>query len=390
LVEYDSGFDISGDVVAGPLEGIRIIEMAGVGPGPFAGMMLADHGAEVIRIDRPDVQLRYPEILARSRKSIVVDLKQAEGVALIRRLARSAHGLFEGLRPGVMERLGLGPEVLLADNPALIYGRMTGWGQEGPLAPRAGHDINYIALSGALHASGRAGAPPTPPMNLVGDFGGGGMMMAFGMVAALLNARLNGRGQVIDCAMVDGASLLMSATYAYRARGVWRDERGTNLLDSGAHFYDCYETADGRHVAIGSIEPQFYAKLRAKLGIVADPEFDAQRDPKQWPRLKEKLAAVFRQKTLADWTELFEGSDACFSPVLTMAEAPLHEHNVFRGTFVDVHGAVQPAPAPRFSATPSAPPGPEPQRGNDTDAVLRDLGCTADEVEVLRHAGIIS
>jgi alpha-methylacyl-CoA racemase len=363
--------------------------MAGVGPAPFAGMMLADHGAEVIRIDRPDVSLRHPEILARSRKSVVVDLKQAQGVALVRRLACSAHGLFEGLRPGVMERLGLGPEVLLGDNPALVYGRMTGWGQQGPLAPRAGHDINYIALSGALHASGRAGAPPTPPINLVGDFGGGGMMMAFGMVAALLNARNTGRGQVIDCAMVDGASLLMSATYAYRARGVWSDERGTNLLDSGAHFYDCYETADGRHVAIGSIEPQFYGELRVKLGTADDPEFDAQHDKEQWPRLKEKIAAIFRQRTLEDWCAIFEGSDACFSPVLTMAEAPLHQHNVVRGTFADAHGTVQPTPAPRFSVTPSAPPGPEPRRGNDTDAVLRDLGCGADEIAELRTTGVV-
>jgi len=363
--------------------------MAGVGPGPFAGMMLADHGAEVIRIDRPGVPLRHPEILARSRKSIVVDLKQAEGIALVRRLAASAHGLFEGLRPGVMERLGLGPDVLLGDNPALVYGRMTGWGQDGPLAPRAGHDINYIALSGALHAIGRAGGPPTPPINLVGDFGGGGMLMAFGMVAALLNARITGRGQVIDCAMVDGAALQMSATYAYRARGVWSDDRGTNLLDGGAHFYDCYETADGRHVAVGSIEPQFYAELRAKLGFADDPDFDPQRDAGRWPRLKDKMAALFRQRTLDQWCALFEGSDACFSPVLSMAEAPQHPHNIARGTFSEAHGTVQPAPAPRFSATPSAAPGREPRQGEDTDTVLRDLGCSPDETAGLRAAGVV-
>jgi alpha-methylacyl-CoA racemase len=353
-------------------------------------MMLADHGAEVIRIDRPGVPLRHPEILARSRKSIVVDLKQADGIALVRRLARSAHGLIEGLRPGVMERLGLGPDVMLGEHPALVYGRMTGWGQQGPLAPRAGHDINYIALSGALHANGRVGAPPTPPINLVGDFGGGGMMMAFGMTAALLNARTTGLGQVVDCAMVDGVSLLMSATYAYRARGVWNDERGTNLLDSGAHFYDCYETADGRHVAVGSIEPQFYNELRVKLGIADDPDFDTQRDAERWPRLKDKLAAIFLQKPLEDWCAIFEGSDACFSPVLTMAEAPLHPHNIARGTFADAHGTVQPAPAPRFSGTPSAPPGLEPQGGSDTDAVLRDLGCVPDEISELRTSGVVS
>lgn len=375
--------------MAGPLDGIRIIEMAGVGPGPFAGMMLADHGAEVIRVDRPDVLLRHPEILARSRRSIVIDLKRPQGIAMVRRLARSADGLFEGFRPGAMERLGLGPDVLLGDNPALVYGRMTGWGQDGPLAPRAGHDINYIALSGALHASGRVGAPPTPPINLVGDFGGGGMMMAFGMVAALLNARTTGRGQVVDCAMVDGASLLMTATYAYKARGVWNDERGTNLLDSGAHFYDCYETADGRYVAIGSIEPQFYAELRAKLGLAEDAEFDAQRDAARWPRLKAKIAAIFLQKTIDEWCAMFEGSDACFAPVLTLSEAPQHPHNIARGTFAEAHGTVQPAPAPRFSATPSLPPGAEPQRGDDTDAVLRDLGCPADEIADLRAAGVV-
>jgi alpha-methylacyl-CoA racemase len=288
-----------------------------------------------------------------------------------------------------MERLGLGPDVLLGDNPALVYGRMTGWGQQGPLARRAGHDINYIALSGALHANGRAGGPPTPPINLVGDFGGGGMMMAFGMVAALLSARNTGLGQVVDCAMVDGASLLMSATYAYRARGVWSDERGTNLLDSGAHFYDCYETADGRHVAVGSIEPQFYGELRAKLGIADDPDFDNQRDAERWPRLKERMGAIFLQKTLDEWCAIFEGSDACFSPVLTMAEAPVHPHNIARGTFADAHGTVQPAPAPRFSVTPSAPPGPEPVRGKDTDTVLRDLGCAAGEIAEMRAKGVI-
>ncbi|MFQ3666326.1 MAG: CaiB/BaiF CoA-transferase family protein, partial [Sphingomonadaceae bacterium] len=288
--------------MAGPLAGIRIIEMAGIGPGPFCGMMLADHGAEVIRVERPGNQAPEP-VLGRSRRSIIVNLKSPEGVSVVRALAKSAHGFFEGLRPGVMERLGLGPEVLLADNPKLVYGRMTGWGQTGPYAQAAGHDINYIALAGALHAYGRAGEKPTPPINMVGDFGGGGMLLAFSMTAAILNAERTGRGQVIDCAMTEGAAVLMGMIWGFRGLGVWEDRRGVNLLDTGAHFYDSYACADGKFIAIGSIEPQFYAELRRLTGLDSDPDFDPQMDRSAWPKLKEKLAALFASKPRDHWCQ---------------------------------------------------------------------------------------
>ncbi len=340
----------------GTLAGIRIVEFAGIGPAPFAGMMLADHGAEVIRIERPGSVIDRSDILARSRRLVELDLKSAEGVEQARELCRNADGVMEGFRPGVLERLGLGPEILLADNPKLVIGRMTGWGQEGPLAPAAGHDINYIALTGALNAYGRKGEKPTPPINMVGDFGGGGMMLAFGMLAGLLHVRNGGDGQVIDCAMIDGASLLMSMIWGFRAQGIWQDERGTNYLDTGAYFYDSYETADGKYVAIGSIEPQFYATLREKLGIANDPDFDPQNDRAGWDRLREKLAAIFRTKTRAQWCDLLEGSDACFAPVLDYDEAPRHPHIAGRNGFVTVDGVIQPAPAPRFSRTPAIMP----------------------------------
>ncbi|MEO1044274.1 MAG: CaiB/BaiF CoA-transferase family protein [Pseudomonadota bacterium] len=339
----------------GVLDGVTIIEMAGIGPGPFAAMMLADHGARVIRVERPGApQMR--DILNRSREIVTADLKSGEGVAKVRELACDADGLIEGFRPGVMERLGLGPDILHSNNPALVYGRMTGWGQTGPYAPFAGHDINYIALSGALHGYGRAGQKPTPPINAVGDFGGGGMMMAFGMVAGILSARQTGKGQVIDCAMTDGSAILSAMTYTFLANGQWRDERGVNLLDTGAHFYDSYETADGKYVSIGAIEAQFYAELRARAGLAEDADFDPQMNPAEWPKLKEKLATIFKSKTRDEWCELLEHSDACFAPVLSLTEAPDHPHNAARQTYIAVDGMVQPAPAPRFSETPAPKP----------------------------------
>jgi alpha-methylacyl-CoA racemase len=314
-------------------------------------MMLADHGAEVIRVERPGQRLDARDPLLRSRRMVAHDLKSDAGRAAVLALLRDADGLIEGFRPGVLERLGLGPEVLLAENPKLVIGRMTGWGQTGPYSHAAGHDINYIALAGALHAYGRAGDKPTPPINMVGDFGGGGMMLAFGMVSALLHAVRTGEGQVIDCAMTDGAAALMAMIWGFRANGIWRDERGVNLLDTGAHMYDTYETADGKWISIGSLEPQFYAELRARAGLADDPDFDAQMDSRQWPALKAKLTALFSTRTRDDWCALMEMTDVCFAPVLSMAEAPHHPHNVARGTFIEVDGVMQPAPAPRYSRT---------------------------------------
>ncbi|WP_324262422.1 CaiB/BaiF CoA-transferase family protein [Altererythrobacter sp. H2] len=382
--------------MSGPLSGIRIVEFAGIGPGPFCGMMLADHGAEVIRIDRASGSrggsqpVTSKDVLARGRKSVAINLKTAEGVALARKLAASADGVIEGFRPGVMERLGLGPEELLKDNPKLVYGRMTGWGQTGPYAPYAGHDINYIALAGALAHFGRAGGKPTPPINMVGDFGGGGMMLAFGMVNALLNVARGGEGQVIDCAMTDGTAVLMSMMHGMKNVGVWSEELGVNLLDTGAHFYDTYETADGKFVSIGSIEPQFYAELRRLAGLEEDNAFDAQHDRSQWGALKDKLTALFKSKTRAEWDALMEHTDVCYAPVLTMSEAAAHPHNVARGTFIEVAGDLQPAPAPRYSATQTAVPAAAPMPGNDTDAILAALGLSDDDRTALRDAGTIA
>ncbi|MET3473451.1 alpha-methylacyl-CoA racemase [Novosphingobium sp. 1529] len=337
--------------MAGPLSGIRIVEIAGLGPGPFAGMMLADHGAEVIRIERPGARVDLKDPLLRSRRIISLDLKSARGLAALRDEVRRADGLIEGFRPGVMERLGAGPDVLLADNPRLIYGRVTGWGQTGPLAQAAGHDINYIALSGTLHTIGRAGERPVPPLNLVGDFGGGGMMLAFAMVSALLAVRAGGSGQVIDCAMTDGAALLNAMMYGMLDAGDWQDRRGVNLIDGGAHFYDTYECADGAYIAVGAIEPQFYAELRRRIGLDQDAALDDQLGKAGWPAMREILAALFRSQPRAHWCSLLEGTDACFAPVVSMGEAPLHPHNAARGTFVTVCGVVQPGPAPRYSTT---------------------------------------
>ncbi len=375
--------------MSGVLTGVRIIEIAGIGPGPFCGMMLADHGAEVIRVDRIGGDPLSANPLARSRKSIAVDIRKPEGAEIVRKLAKTADGLFEGNRPGVMERLGLGPDVLLNENPKLIYGRMTGWGQTGPLANSAGHDINYIAVAGALHGCGFADGPPAPPVNYLGDFGGGGMLLAFGMVAGILGVRNGGKGQVIDCAMTDGSALLTTMIWGFLSGGAWRDERGVNLIDTGAHFYNVYETRDGKWISIGAIEPQFYALLRAKLGLDASPQFDGQMNPKRWNELKEELAAIFKTKTRDEWTALLEGTDACYGPVLGFREAALHPHNVARETFVEVGGVTQPAPAPRFSAAAERAPAPPPKTGADSETILKSLGYDSGAIGRLRAAGVV-
>jgi alpha-methylacyl-CoA racemase len=367
----------------GPLQGIKIIEIAGIGPGPFCAMMLADMGADVIRVDRKgNPGMGKMDLLNRSRRSIAMDLKKPEAVELILKLVEKADGIMEGFRPGVMEKLGLGPDVCLKRNPKIVYGRITGWGQDGPLAMAAGHDINYISIAGVLHAIGHAGGKPVPPMNLVGDFGGGGMLLAFGMVCGILETMKSGKGQVVDAAMVDGAAVLMTMMWGLKALGMWKDQRGVNLLDTGAHFYDTYETSDGKFISIGSIEAQFYALL-LKLGKIHDPDFQNQQDRSKWPELKEKIAAIFKTKTRDEWCGILEGSDACFAPVLSMEEALKHPHNVARSTFIDVDGVVQPAPAPRFSRTAAeiscAPPLP----GNHNEAALSDWGISKDEVRTL-------
>ncbi|MES2900399.1 MAG: CaiB/BaiF CoA-transferase family protein [Pseudomonadota bacterium] len=383
--------------MTGPLAGIRVIEMVGLGPCPFAAMMLADMGAEVIRIDRkaaPGAANPFPilgtkfDVMARGRRSLAVDLKQSAGRALVLDLISKADVLLEGFRPGVMERLGLGPSECQARYPALVYGRVTGWGQHGPLAQSAGHDINYVALSGMLHAMGRADTPPAPPLNLVGDFGGGAMMLAFGVVCAVLEARSSGQGQVVDAAMTDGSALLGAMMYGMRAFGQWSDQRQANLLDGGAHFYDTYACADGKFVSIGAIEPQFYAQLLELAGI-DDPAFDRQMDARHWPTLSDKFAAVFRTRTRDQWCALMEGSDACFAPVLDMAEAPAHPHNAARATFLERDGVVQPAPAPRFSRTapelgiaPAAP-------GQHSAQVLADWGVDDIHIAALQAQRII-
>ena len=346
--------------MAGVLQGVTVIELAGIGPGPFCGMMLADHGARVIRVERPAKPGRFGDggnrdILNRNRERIELDLKSPADIERLKELAKTADALIEGNRPGVLERLGIGPDVLLAINPKLVIGRMTGWGQDGPMAPLAGHDINYIALSGALHTDGRKGERPIFPTNAVGDFGGGGMMLAFGVVSAILHARSGGPGQVVDCAMVDGAAILSAMTYTFFGNGQWRDERGVNMLDSGTHFYDTYETGDGKWISLGSIEPQFYALLLEKTGLAEDPDFAQQLNPAKWPDLKDRMAALILTKSRDEWCAIMDDTDICFAPVLSLKEAPQHPHNVARGTFVEEGGMVQPAPAPRFSATPAPP-----------------------------------
>ena len=364
--------------MAGPLTNIRMVEFAGIGPGPFCGMMLADHGAEVIRIERPGGRLDPRDPLSRNRRSIMLDTKSDAGLRVAKALCARADGLIEGYRPGVMERLGLGPDVLLNENPKLVYGRMTGWGQHGPYAQAAGHDINYIALSGVLHTIGRADERPVPPVNYVGDFGGGAMMLAFGMVSALLAVRMGGPGQVIDAAMTDGSALLAGMSWYFNAIGQNADRAGVNMLDGGAHFYDTYGCADGKFISIGSIEPQFYALLRQAAGVADDPAFDAQHDRAAWPELKAKLTAIFRTKSRDEWDAIMAATDICYAPVLAMAEAPSHAHNVARGTFAEVGGVVQPMPAPRYSLTGNATPVPAPVAGADTAAILGELGFSPD------------
>jgi len=373
----------------GPLQGVKIIEFAGIGPGPFCAMLLSDMGAEVVRIDRKGGRgANKFDITSRGRRSLALDLKKPEAVEVALKLIAKADGLLEGFRPGVMEKLGLGPDVALKRNPKVVYGRMTGWGQTGPLATAAGHDINYIALTGALHAIGRKGETPVPPLNLVGDFGGGALYLAFGMACGLFEAQRSGKGQVIDCAMTDGAASLMSMFYGFKAMGMWSDAKGENLLDGGAHFYDTYETADGKWVAIGSIEPQFYALLLEKAGL-SDPDFQAQMDRSKWPSLKEKIAGVIATQTRDHWNKLMEGTDVCYAPVLSLAEAPNHAHNKARATFVEIDGVVQPAPAPRFSRTKPEIQGAAPTAGQHNDQVLGDWGFSGGDIAALKSSGAI-
>ena len=378
---------------SGPLTGVRVIELAGIGPGPFAAMMLADMGADVIRVDRAGDagRTRHPDLLNRGRRSIVVDIKSAEGRDLVLDLVKRSDVLIEGFRPGVTERAGLGPDDCLAVNPALVYGRMTGWGQDGPLSSHAGHDIDYLAITGALHGIGRAGERPVPPMNLVGDFGGGSMFLAFGIVCALLTVRAGGPGQVVDAAIVDGVAALTTAIHGLRGLGLWRDERGVNLLDGGAPFYDTYECADGRYIAVGALEPKFYAELVELTGMTgpaADPATHF--DPTTWPATRAGWEALFGTRTRDEWTALLEASDACVAPVLDWSEAPAHPHMVARETFTTYDGVVQPAPAPRLSVTPGAIQRPPATPGQHTDEVLAELGRTADEIAALRETGAVA
>jgi alpha-methylacyl-CoA racemase len=381
--------------VSGPLTGIRVVEVGGIGPSPFCAMMLADMGADVLRVDRasavtPRDEYEWPPdyLLNRGRRSVGVDFKHAEGVEVLLRLAAQADVLIEGFRPGVAERLGIGPDEVRARNPRLVYGRMTGWGQTGPYARHPGHDINYISLSGALHSIGRAGGPPAPPLNLVGDFGGGGMLLAVGVLAALIEARTSGEGQTVDAAMLDGSSLLATMFYGMRDMGQWDGGRGGNLLDGGAPFYDVYETADGKYVSIGSMEAKFYANLLAALGLEGE-ELPAQYDQSGWPELRRRFTDIFRSRTRDEWCDRLEDAEVCFAPVLDLDEARTFAQNRERGVFVEHDGVVQPAPAPRFDRTPSAIAGPAPAPGEHTAEALADWGFTSVELDGLRAGGAI-
>jgi alpha-methylacyl-CoA racemase len=377
----------------GPLNGVRIIELQGIGPGPFCGMMLADMGAQIIRIDRSTNvgrEASTTDFLARGRQSIGIDLKNPDGVATVLKLVETADALIEGFRPGVTERLGIGPDVCLERNPRIIYGRMTGWGQTGSMASAAGHDINYISLSGALHAIGEKDRNPTPPLNLIGDFGGGGMLLAFGMAAALFEREQSGKGQVVDAAMTDGSALLMNAVFGMMNTGQWKHERGTNLLDGGAHFYGTYQTQDGKHISIGSIEPQFYELLLEKTGLGADSDLPRQMSRDDWPMLKDKLTNIFLGKTRDEWDAIMLGTDICYAPVLTLQEAAAQKHNQERGTFATVDGLIQAAPAPRFSRTEPELSTPATAPGSDSEQVLRDLGLGDDEIKTLLDSGAVA
>lgn len=378
---------------AGPLSGVRVVEVGSIGPGPFAAMVLADLGADVVRLERPGGAAAMTgagkwNVMHRGRRSVGIDLKKPEAAELVLELCETADVLIEGFRPGVMERLGMGPDDALARNPKLVYGRITGYGQDGPMAQVAGHDINYIALAGVLGAVARQGERPLFPMNLVGDFGGGGMLLVVGVLAALLEARVSGQGQVVDAAMVEGSALLSTLIHAFRGNGMWKDEAGTNLLDSGAHFYEVYRAGDGGHVAVGAIEPQFYARLLELLEIPMDdmPQWDVAR----WPEFKERLAALFATRPVAEWAALLEPEETCTTAVYGLADAPAHPHNVARGTFVEHNGVVQPAPAPRFSRTPAAIARPAAEPGEHTDEALADWGFSAERIAALREAGAVS
>ncbi|MCB1704228.1 MAG: CoA transferase [Halioglobus sp.] len=378
----------------GPLQGLTIIEIAGIGPGPFAAMSLADMGADVIRVERPGGSMfaaaHNPRLdfLNRNKRCISIDLKHADGIDTVLALLEKADALLEGNRPGVMERLGLGPDVCLARNPALVYGRMTGWGQEGPMARAAGHDINYVALAGALHPMGRAGEKPAIPLNLVGDFGGGGLMLAYGMVCALLETKHSGVGQVVDAAMIDGAATLMASTFGAHQTGFWSDERGTNLLDSGAHFYEVYETADGKYISLGSIEPQFYAALLENLGEDAT-HFQNQFDMENWPAMKDQMSAVIKRKTRDEWDAIFDGVDVCYAPVLSMSEVRHHPHHQARGTFLDDGEVWQPAPAPRFSRTQAEVHCSAASIGEHSEDILREFGFSEEQIAARLESGAV-
>lgn len=375
----------------GTLTGYKVVELAGIGPCPMAGMMLADMGADVIRIERSlqraANQSKDPS--ARGKKSVVINMKEQAGKDLFFRLVESADAVIEGYRPGVVERLGIGPEECLARNPRLVYGRMTGWGQYGPLSQAAGHDINFIALTGALFSTGRAGQKPVPPLNLAADMGGGGMLVLVGVLAAMLEAKSSGKGQVVDASMAEGAAQLMWMFHGFQAGGYWNgDERGVNFLDGGSHFYDVYETADNKYVSVGAVEPQFYAAFIDAIGVDKE-EFAGQMESTRWPELTEKLEAVFKTKSQQEWCDLMEGIDACFTPVLSMTEAPSHPHNKARETYIEVDGFMQPGPAPRFSRTPSRVKFGSRDAGSDNEMVLANLGYKKDEIEELKQAGIL-